>query len=753
MSIEALQDYTRYAKYAKYVPSKNRRETWKEQVDRVFDMHERYLKFRGVWDSVKEEVEFAKNKMMKKYVLGSQRALQFGGDAILLKHGRIYNCSASYVDRPRFFQECLYMLLLGCGTGFSVQKHHINRLPKIASRNDGTSTFVVEDSIEGWSDALGVLMSSFFATDKTEFKQYRGKVVEFDFSKIRSKGSPISWGGKAPGPGGLRDALINIETVLNTRLLTSDTLRPIDAYDIIMHASDAVLSGGVRRSACICLFSPDDVEMTNAKTGNWFNENPQRGRSNNSALLIRSTATRADFAKLMESVKGFGEPGFIWSDNTEQLYNPCCEIGLHAYWQNDGTKVWKHEAEAAWNVTENGISGWQVCNLCEINVKKCNTEEKFYEVCRAAAIIGTIQASYHHIEYLGNVSHKIISGEALIGVSMTGMMDNPNIAFNPEIQRKGAEEIKKKNIEIAALLEINPAVRTTCVKPAGSTSCLLGTSSGIHPHLSTTRRYIRRVQANELEFPAKHFQKINPSAVEKSVWNRSGRDLVLSFLCELSEYAKNKNSMTAVELLDKVKLTQQNWVEYGTNHDISKQSWNRHNVSNTISIKDSEWVEVEQYIWDNRQWFAGISLLPANGDKDYPQLPFTSVLDEKEIIKEYGMGSMFASGLIVDGLRLFDDNLWKACDIVLGNTPMVEVTSEQTDWLRRVEQFANRYTNGDVRKTTYLMKDVSNWKTWCDLKREYKTVDWDNVVETDDYVMEANEMAGSACSGGQCEMK
>ncbi|TRZ50831.1 MAG: hypothetical protein D4S01_05945 [Dehalococcoidia bacterium] len=691
------------------------------------------------------------------------------------------NCTVSYVDRPRFFQECMYLLLCGCGTGFSVQTHHIAKLPNIRKRTKKTQLFVVPDTIEGWADAVGVLMSSYFDVDEGYHcydyndiaGNYSGCPVEFDFSCIREKGAHISWGGKAPGPDGLKNAIVKIEQLLDSLVAEGKTkLEAIHAYDIIMHASDAVLSGGVRRSATICLFSPEDQDMVEAKTGNWIKTNPQRARSNNSALLIRNETSKEQFEDLMKSVKEFGEPGFVWSEDKELLVNPCVEIGMRAY-------------------TKDGRSGWQFCNLCEMNMKKVKSEEDFINTCHAAAVIGTIQASYDHFDYLTEATMEIVRREALLGVSMTGMMDSPDVAFSPEIQRRGAKEILKVNEKIAPLIGINLCARATCVKPAGSTSCVLGTASGIHPHHA--KRYFRRVQANELEFPLQHFMKHNPEAVERSVWDANGTDYVINFLCEVPDGAKTKNQVGALDLLDHVRLTQQNWIEAGTRKSACTAPWLRHNVSNTINVKPDEWDDVTNYIYKNRKWFAGISLLSHSGDMDYAQTPFATVLNEKELVQIYGEGTVFASGLVVDGLHAFDNNLWKACDCVLGiGEKLVECQSpeepimpekngytakqwagklaayaanlavyndekesydicmKKTDWVRRFNQFAERYCDNNIRRCTHMLKHVSLWKQWLDLKRVYKDIDWSEVVE-EDYQIDVSSIAGAACSGKGCE--
>ena len=767
MSITALQDYTFTSKYARYIPELKRRETWKEAVDRVKEMHLRK------YPQITEEIEWAFEQVHQKKVLGSQRALQFGGTPVEKKNARIYNCIASYCDRLRFFQECFWLLLCGCGTGFSVQKHHVGKLPDFSSMwlsldecrkektDEGPNTwvlprkvYVIPDSIEGWADSLGVLVSSFFGGG--DFPEYEGYQVEFDYSLIRPEGAALgSSSGKAPGPKPLQNALEKIRALfLRCLHFGQERMRPLDAYDVVMHASDAVLSGGVRRSATICLFSPDDEEMAQAKTGNWFRTNPQRGRSNNSALLIRGETSKEAFKQLMSYVREFGEPGFVWSDSTELLVNPCVEIGLYPV------------------DTTTGLSGWEACNLCEINGRYCKTPEDFELASKAAAIIGTCQAGYTDLGYLGETSKNILEREALLGVSITGMMDNPDVLFDPKLQRKNAKLILRINEQIANKIGINPTARATCVKPAGTTSCILGTASGIHPHHA--KRYLRRSQANWLEPPMRHFKESNGIAVEKSVWSANGTDEVISFCIEVPKGAKTKNDICAIDLLKCVKLTQQNWVSSGTRKDRCVHDWLVHNVSNTISVKDEEWEDVANFIYDNRKWFAGISLLPISGGKNFQQSPFDTIYTPTELVKMYGDGSVMASGLIVDGLHAFDSSLWTACDVVLGMIPLdkPEHPNEEipkvisldksrkydqeladwelkTDWIRRAKQFADRYFDQDIKQMTYCLKDVNNWKYWCDLQREYKDVDYTEMVEEEDNTRVEQTIA---CAGGKCDV-
>lgn len=731
MSIKALQDYTFVSKYARYIPEKKRRETWSETVDRVKDM---MLKKYADIPAVHEDIEWAYDMMRKRRVLGSQRALQFGGKPVFDHNMRLYNCISSFCDRPRFFQECMYLLLCGCGTGFSVQTHHIDKLPNLIKEKDGSRKWMIEDSIEGWSEAVGVLVGSYFNIKKPHWNdnihvadQYMGRNISFDFSLIREAGSPLSHGGKAPGPEPLKKALSKIKEILDNAIKDQKKLKPIQCYDIVMHSSDAVISGGVRRSATIAVFSPHDEEMAKAKTGNWFVENPQRGRSNNSALLVRDETTKEQFAELMKSVKEFGEPGFVWSDSTELLVNPCVEISF-------------------WPVCEKtGKSGWQACNLSTINCSKVKDEVDFYEAAKAAAIIGTLQAGFTDVGYLEDTSKNILEREALIGVSMTGIMEQHEICLSPILQKEAAKIVKQVNKDIAKKIGINQAARCTCVKPEGTASCILGTSSGIHPHHA--KRYIRRVQANKMEDIYKYFKSINPRACQESVWSANDTDDVISFCVEVPDGSKTKNQISAIDLLESVKSTQQNWVINGTNKTLCTQPWLVHNVSNTINVTADEWEKVEEFIYNNRKWFCGISLLPVTGDKDYPQAPFTAIYLPSKIISHYGDGAMFVSGLIEGALQLWEDNLWAACDSLLGIGTRPKGGAKQ-EWIARCEKFAGKYFQ-DIKSLTYCMKDVYNYKLWTELNKEYVDVDFKNVIEQED---KTNFEGESACAGGACEV-
>lgn len=644
------------------------------------------------------------------------------------------NCSSTYADRPRFFQEAMYLLLCGCGVGFSVQKHHVAKLPKITKPDPlDSKVYVVEDSIEGWSDAVGVLLSSYLV-DNQEFPEYAGKTVHFDFSKIRPRGAFITGGFKAPGSDGLNRSLEKCRELLSREVKDGGEidLRPIVVYDFVMHSADAVLSGGIRRAATICIFSKDDEEMLTAKTGNWFIENPQRGRSNNSALLIRNELTREEWADIMRNVKEFGEPGFIFADFLEALFNPCVEIGMMGY-------------------TESGESGWQKCNLVELSGTACTSREALMKAAYAGAILGTLQAGYTNFTYLTQASIEITEREALLGVSITGWMTNPDVLFNVDNMRDAAHLVKEVNRKVAKLIGINQAARTTAVKPSGNASVLLRCASGIHGDHAP--RYFRNVQMNTQDAVTSLITKTNPKMVEDSAWSQNKTDVVISFPIVASEGSIFKKFLLGIKQLEYVKLAQQVWVEEGTNVELCVHPSLRHNVSNTISVDD--WDEVEQYIFDNREHFAGISLMSSSGDRAYVQAPFTEVFTSDQILEMYGPAAMFASGLIVDGCHAFNNNLWTACDTALGfGKTLSEDDSSHLlmrDWVRRAKKFAKTYFAGDLLKMTFCLKDVHNLHKWEGITRSLSEINFSSDLDQQVYT-EIDTMGAQGCNGGACEI-
>ena len=717
-----------YEGYSRWDEELERYETWEESVTRVMNMHREYYKDK-MTPELSQLIDEAESLYKLKYALGAQRALQFGGEQLLKHQMRMYNCTSTYADRPAFFNEIFYILLCGAGAGFSVQRHHVSKLPSISDRKKQAKGWVVEDSIEGWADALGVLMSSYFESEGTH-PEFQGRKVYFDLSQIRPKGAMISGGFKAPGPEPLRRALDKIEYLIQGRVLKGEKrLRPIDVYDIAMHAADAVLAGGVRRSATICLFSPDDEEMAKAKTGNWFIDNPQRGRSNNSAVIVRDEVTREQFAALMQSIREFGEPGFYFVANKEHTTNPCVEIGMFPQ--------------------INGKSGWQGCNLTEINGAKCVSKDEFMKACRAASIMGTLQAGYTDFKYLSDTTKKIFEREALLGCSITGWMNNPDVLLNADIQKEGAELIKKVNKQVAKLIGINPAARTTCVKPSGNASVLLQTASGIHAEHSP--RYIRHIQMNKESEVAQLIAETNPYMIEESVWSAGKTDYVIGFPIISKEGSLYKNELLGVNLLEKVRLVQQNWVEAGTDTKLCADPTVRHNVSNTVTVPTSKWKEVEDYVFENRHYFAGISFLSDSGDKDFNQAPMTEVLTEEEIVEKYGRAALFAAGLIVDTRKGFND-LWEATMIAkINGEHGGELSDMRADWIRRFKKFAENYFEGDMKKAEYCLKDVFLIHKWTKIQQNLKPVDFVTQLQTKTFT-DIDTMGAVACQGGACEI-
>ena len=718
-----------YEGYSRWDDTKERYESWDESVSRVMNMHRDYYKDK-MTPELNQMINEAESLYKLKYTLGAQRALQFGGDQLRKHMMRMYNCTSTYADRPRFFSELFYVLLCGAGAGFSVQKHHVDKLPNLAERKKQAKGWIVEDSVEGWADALGALMSSYFVGGG-QFPEMAGRKVYFDLNQVRPKGAMINGGFKAPGPEPLRRALDKIEHILQNIVLSGrDTLKPIEVYDIAMHAADAVLAGGVRRSATICLFSPEDEEMINAKTGNWFIDNPQRGRSNNSAVIVRSEITREEFKKIMGSIKEFGEPGFFFVEDRDITTNPCVEIGM--YPQIDGE------------------SGWQGCNLTEINGGKCTSQDEFFKACRAGAILGTLQAGYTDFKYLTETSKRIFEREALLGVSVTGWMNNPDVLFDEETQRQGAEIVKSVNKEVAAMIGINPAARTTCVKPSGNASVLLETASGIHAEHSA--RYLRHIQLNKETEVGQLLAKTNPYMVEESVWSANGTDYCVAFPIITPEGSLYREELYGKALLEKVSTVQNNWVEAGTNVELCANPKTRHNVSNTVTVLPHMWNEVEDYVFENRHNFAGISFLAGMGDKDFAQAPMTEVLTEDQIVTKYGKAALFASGLIVDTRKQGFRDLWEATQIA--QTPpeyQGEVSDLRAEWIRRFNKFADNYFMGDLKETEYCLKDVFLLHKWEKVQQNIQSVDFSSELDEKRFT-EIDTMGAIACQGGACEI-
>lgn len=593
----AVSDYIHASKYARHVPELWRREVYTETVSRGEAMHLR--RFAHLPD-LTPMITRAYDAVRRKEVLPSMRSMQFGGIAIEACHNRIYNCSATLIDRPRAFAEAMFLLLAGCGVGYSVQFEHVEKLPPLADVDPKKVIHhVIEDTIEGWANALDALVAGFIG----------GYHVEFAYHLIRKAGAPLKTsGGRAPGHSKLKLALERVREVLEGA--QGRQLRPIECHRILCHAADAVLSGGIRRSAMICLFSLEDSELMNIKSvRGWHKKEPWLQNANNSVVLKRDEVKKKQFKRIFSMTKNYGEPGVLFVSDYNHVTNPCAEIGLdpvlvHA----DGSTS----------------TGWAMCNLCEINASKLKTREDFVEAAWAATLIGTLQATYTDMPYLGKTTEAIVRRDALLGIGMTGMQDSPAIACDPGLQREVAGMIVKWNAEWAQLLGINAAARTTCVKPSGTTSLELGNvGSGIHPHHA--RRYIRRVTADELEVVFQAFRAVNPHMCVR----RPDGKWMLEFPVEAPEGATLKEDLTAEQFMDVVRSTQQNWVVPGMTRPSAVPGLS-HNVSNTITVRPDEWALVADYLWQHRDSFTGVSLLPDDGDTIYAFAPFEAVRTEAQ---------------------------------------------------------------------------------------------------------------------------
>lgn len=607
--LEEISNYVFISKYARYLPKEQRRETWEEAVDRVKNMHLKKFKGDKLNAAQRTKIRWAFDMVRDKKVLPSMRCFQFAGPAVEQHNARSYNCSVRHIDSIRAFAEVFYLLLCGSGVGIGVTKKHVRRIPNLVSAKDRTGTvipYIVQDDIEGWADSVEALLLCY-----TRGNPFSGRKIAFDYSRIRLKGAPLKiGGGKAPGYLPLKLAHQKIKRLLEQciEVRGQQYLRPIDVYDILMHTSDAVLSGGIRRSATIVIFDKDDEDMLTAKSGNWFDENPQRARSNNSVLLLRNQISFEEFAEIIQRTREWGEPGFVFADHEDMLYNPCAEIGFIP-------------------VTKDGRTGVQFCNLTSVNSALVKSEEDYLLAAEAASIIGTLQATYTVFPYLSAAAAELTQEEALLGVSMTAMMEQPKFMLDPVLQQKAAKRVVETNELWAEVLGINQAARATCVKPEGSGSLVVGTmASGIHA--AEDHWMFRRVQANKIDPVYMHFKEKNPHMCEESIWSTNKTDDVIMFPVRVSDSAMVKRDLDALGHLSAIKSTQENWVLMGTTKANTKPV--THNVSCTVRVGEDEWDVVANYLYFNRGYFGAVSLIPADGDKIYIQAPVESVATEEE---------------------------------------------------------------------------------------------------------------------------
>ena len=577
LASEILSDVTVYMKYARFRNDVQRRETWEELVTRNKEMH--IKKYPHLTAEINETYKFVYDKK----ILPSMRSLQFGGKPIEISPNRIYNCAYLPIDDWRAFGEIMFLLLGGTGVGYSVQKHHVDELPEIRKPNTTKSRrYLIGDSIEGWADAVKLLMKSYFEG---------GSTINFDFSDIRQKGALlVTSGGKAPGPQPLKECLIKIQGILDSKV-DNDKLSCIEVHDIVCHIADAVLAGGIRRAALISLFSADDENMISSKSGSWWELNPQRGRANNSAVLLRNKITKNFFMELWKKIEasGTGEPGIYLSNDKDWGTNPCCEIALRPF---------------------------QFCNLCEVNVSDITTQEDLNERVKAASFIGTLQAGYTNFHYLRPIWQRTTEKDALIGVGMTGIGSGSAQKFD---LKQAADLVKETNSIVAKQIKINASARCTTIKPSGTSSLVLGTSSGIHAWHND--HYIRRIRVGKNEAIYSYLAIYHPELLEDEYFRP--HDTAVISVPQKAPAGSIFRNESAIELLERVKSFYSNWVKTG-----HRTGQNTHNISATVSIKPDEWEAVGEWMWDNKSFYNGLSVLPYNGGT-YIQAPFEDCSEEK----------------------------------------------------------------------------------------------------------------------------
>lgn len=573
-SVKILSDITVYNKYAKYIPEIKRRETWEETVMRDVQMNV------NKFPSLEKEIYDKFSYVINKDVLPSMRMLQFAGLPVEINNARGYNCSFAAVNHIRVFSEAMFLLLSGCGFSYSVQKHHVEKLPELLGPSTRKRNYLVEDSIIGWADAVKVLIEAYF---------YGKSYPVIDYRDIRPKGSRlVTSGGKAPGPAPLKECIFNIQQILDRAIEERGSrtkLKTIEAHDILCFIADAVLSGGIRRASCLAGFSFDDEEMLSCKTGDWYDTNPQRQRSNNSVILLKRKLDRKSFDYIFDIIQQsqFGEPGIIITNDKDYMFNPCGEASL------------KSET---------------FCNLTTVNMSTVKSQEDFNARAKIAAFIGTLQASYTDFHYLRESWRRNTEKDSLLGVSMTGLASEHVLSLDFE---QAANIVKEENVRVAELIGINPAARTTLIKPEGTASIVLGCSNGVHSWHSPY--YIRRMRLNKDEPLYKYLIEVIPELIEDEYFKPKTMG-VLSMPIKAPEDAITRDKETAIDLIDRCIKLNKEWIKPG---HISGA--NTHNVSATISIKDKEWNDVREHVWKNLDYINGMTFFKYDGGS-YKQAPF-----------------------------------------------------------------------------------------------------------------------------------
>lgn len=605
LGLDTLSKLTVFSKYAKYNPQLKRRETWEEIVDRYETMLS--TKYPSLKEEIKKNVKFIKEKK----VLPSMRALQFAGIAMEVNNARGYNCCFLPVDSYHAFSEAMFLLLGGTGVGYSVQFHHVEKLPAI-KKPLKSRHYLIEDSIMGWADAIKMLMKAYLK---------EGSLPKFDFRAIREKGARlVTAGGKAPGPEPLKECLFQVQKILD-RKQDGEKLSPLECHDIMCHIANSVLAGGIRRSAMISLFSHNDEEMITCKYGNWWELNEQRGRANNSAVLKRGEIEKEEFDSLWKRIEasGSGEPGIYWTNDLDWGTNPCCEIALRPF---------------------------QFCNLCEVNVSNIENQQDLNERVTIASFFGSLQAGFTDFHYLRPIWKKTTEKDALLGIGMTGIGSGEILKYNLE---EATQYAISKNREVSEKIETNPAARVTCIKPSGTTSLVLGTASGIHAWHNDY--YLRTMRFGKNEDVAAYLMINHPELCEDDVLRPN--DTVCVRIPVKAPEGSIFRTETAIDTLERVKKFSQEWIKPGHINGA-----NTHNVSATISIDKNrsysdpltfltidEWKKVGEWMWDNKNVYNGLSVLPYFGGS-YKQAPFEDITEEEYNIRINSLKNMDLTNVI-----------------------------------------------------------------------------------------------------------
>ena len=589
----SYQEFIHLSRYSRWLPEEERRETWDETVGRYFNFFTEHLKEMHEYKISKSLRDDLEEAVLSTSVMPSMRCLMTAGEALKRENIAGYNCSYVAVDRPQAFDEILYVLMNGTGVGFSVERQYVNELPRIAEEFFPSDTVItVADSKLGWAKAYKELVGML----------YIGQIPRWDLSKVRPAGAPLkTFGGRASGPEPLEN-LFNF-TVTTFQNAYGRKLSSLEAHDIVCKIAEIVVVGGVRRSALISLSNLSDDRMRDAKSGQWWNDNGQRALANNSACYTE----KPDMGIFMSEWKALydsksGERGIF---NRESAVTMAAKNGRRNTEDYDfGTNP----------CSEIILRNREFCNLSEVVVRPSDTKESLLKKVRLATILGTFQSTLVNFKYVSSSWRKNCEEERLLGVSLTGIMDNSLTNGKEdgleELLDALREEAVKTNKEFAQKIGINQSVAITCVKPSGTVSQLVDAASGIHARHNPY--YIRTVRGDKKD-PLTKMMVDQGFPVEDDVMNPSHTS-VFSFPMKVDSNAVFRTDMSAIEQLEL-------WLTY-------QKHWCEHKPSVTISVKESEWMEVGAWTYKHFDYMSGVSFLPFS-EHTYKQAPYQDIQKEE----------------------------------------------------------------------------------------------------------------------------